>query len=144
MSSCYNYHFQQIPGIFYLVRAENLDQILRPVLNSLLSKYLFSITSSPEETSILLKVEKEQDLEQLFGQEETFICPEQYHCLKIETNDPLLSEAGLLSEVTKIFSKAQIPILCLSTYSWNYIYYPTTHHQELNQVINSRQDINHI
>lgn len=73
-----------------------------------------------------MRIQDGDDLERILQDAETYLSSERYHCLQITTENPGLNESGMLAEVTDFLANANIPILCLSTFNCNYIYYPNS------------------
>lgn len=127
------FYLNLLPGVYLLIKTDEKDKLWRPILNALLSNNLFSITCSAEETSIMLRFDNQHQL--MLESENTYLDPTHYSCLEVNTAQPALEETGMLAEVTAFFAQHGIPILCLSTYSCNYIYYPLQFRDQLNQAI---------
>lgn len=116
------YYLTKFEPNFILITCRREELVTRPLLALMLSKELFSVTRENDGTmSILLTTEEYtkhfEGIEEVFGTEE-------YHCVQITTENPALQEAGMLSEITTFLAEHKVPILCLSTYNGNYIYYP--------------------
>lgn len=129
------YFLSPIDGVFYIIYSEEIDPILRPTLNLLLSKNLFSITKETSGgVSIIYRFSDKDNIgETTKGDMLFYKSADVYNCVQVTTANPALSESGMLSEVTGFFAKLKIPILCLSTWNCNYIYYLQEHQPKLKE-----------
>ena len=121
------YYLSRLPGSFNLISTKRKDLLLKTILNCLLSDGLFSITQEPDGScSILLQQFRDgDDFKRVLVSGESYLCPERYRAFQINTENPGLDEPGMLAEITGFLGKYEIPILCLSTFNCNYLYYPT-------------------
>lgn len=133
------YYLSKLPGIFILISARDQDKILKLILECTLSKNsLFSITRETDgTTSVLLRPQDEIQFDQIVKSPEIRMSSDRYHCFQLDTEDPGLNEAGMLAKVTTFLADHQIPILCLSTFNCNYIYYPIDYTEKMIEAIKS-------
>lgn len=118
--------------ILYKVRRDEIDTVMREMLNLILSDSTYSIVASSTEISLLV------DASVTFNGCSDVIS---YMGIEISTSDSKLSETGLLSEVCEFFDKLNIPILCVSSYSSNCIYYESINHQKIVNALQSHDNI---
>jgi len=133
------YYLSKLPGVFFLISAKDQDKILKLILQCALSKEsLFSITRETDgATSILFRLQDQTQFEEIIDTLDIVISPDRYHCFQLETENPALNEAGMLSKVTTFLASHQIPILCLSTFNCNYVYYPIQYTDQMMEAISS-------
>jgi len=127
------YYFTHLEDSFFLISIKEKEKLLRVILQYFLSDDLFSINQEVDGAySILIKSKniqsfKEDLNKQMMGSEGFNNCmleEIEYNCVQVTTENPGLQEVGMLSEVTSFFASLKIPILCISTYDGNHIYYP--------------------
>lgn len=130
------YFLQKLPHEYTLFKIEkNLaDNALRTILSLLLSDAIYTIVSNTKEISILKQQNSDINIEG------SYTDPEDYYCLELTTSNPMLSETGLLAKISNFFADNDIPILCVSSYSTNHIYYPKCKHDELLLAISNHFD----
>jgi hypothetical protein len=129
------YFLTPVEGLFRIIYAEDLDPMLRHTLNLILSDNLFSITKEPSGgASIIYRFSNNEQLQDTVkGDLLFYTSPETYSCIQVNTANPALGESGMLSEVSTFFAHHKIPILCLSTWNCNYIYYPEQYQSALQE-----------
>lgn len=130
------FYLTQLVGKFYLVSSPKKENILTILLKTLLSEGLFSITQEPDGSCSLLI---EEGFKNKLPEECYFTEP--YQCLEITTENPGLNEPGMLAEISEIFAKYKIPILCNSTFYCNYISYPVNSYDNLMKMIKENKEL---
>ena len=131
------YYLTKLTGKYYLVSSPKKENILTIILKTLLSNSLFSITQEPDGScSLFIEEELKNNI-----QDEIGYFTEPYYSLEITTENPGLNEAGMLAEISDIFAKYKIPILCNSTYYCNYISYPIDSHDNLIKMVNENNEL---
>jgi len=132
------YFLTKLPGIFYLISTRNKDRLLKQILGCLLADGLFSITQEPDGScSMIMQLQNEEALNTILKTGESYLSADNYYGLQIDTSNPALNEAGMLAEVTSLLAEKGIPILCLSTFNYNYIYYPVAFEAQLVDAVSS-------
>lgn len=140
------YYFTHLEDTFYLLSIKEKDKLLRVVLQYFLSDDLFSINQEVDGAySILIKSANMErfkaDLgKQMIGTEGYILEEIEYKCVQVSTEFPGIQEVGMLAEVTKFFSDLKIPILCISTYDGNHIYYPQDHQEAFREAVLIKND----
>ena len=135
------YYLSKLPGVFYLISAKNQDKTIKLIMQCALSKNsLFSITRETDgTTSILFRPQDQIEFEEILNSKssDVLISPDRYYCFRLDTENPAINEAGMLANVTTFLANSHIPILCLSTYNCNYVYYPINNSDEMIEAIRS-------
>lgn len=132
------YYLTKLESNFILIACRQQELVTRPLLALLLNDHLFSVTRETDGSmSILLTIE---DYQQYFKSIEQVYTTEEYHCLQITTENPALQEAGMLAEVTTFMANHDVPILCLSTYNGNYLYYPANNSDQVVSAVTAGSD----
>lgn len=133
------YYLSKLSGVFFLISARDQDKILKVILQCILSKNsLFSITRETDgATSLLFRPQDQTQFEEIIDTLDVIISPDRYYCYQLDTENPALNETGMLSKVTTFLAEHQIPILCLSTFNCNYVYYPIQYADKMIEAIKS-------
>jgi len=141
--------YLQPQGEFYLLDlSTDLDHFYKPLLNLILNRNLvsiLSITFTDKETSIIIS----KDLYQRYLENYQFIYSshdevyksEIYNGLQITTKNPGLNETGIINKLTSKFAKYSIPILTMSTYLGNYVFYPADMIDQFQTMLKESQDL---
>ena len=132
-------------GTFYLLNLPlEIQSFYKPIFNMILNKTqsFFSITFTDKEVSLILSLEQ---FERYFKNYEIIydnICvSEIYKGFLVTTKIPGLNEVGILSELSNLFSSYEIPILNLSTYLGNYIFYPEYDEDKFLRMIENNKNV---
>ena len=137
------YFLIQKKDTYSLVKSDDHDFILKLLIKLVMSKRLYAIVSDENEVSILIN-EDDDELKELLNNSNIYsvLCKESYHykCIEVSTCQPMLTESGMLAEVTSFFAENKIPILLLSSYSTNYVFYPQEFTTQLIQIIEKNND----
>lgn len=121
------YTHNNIP--YKLIKIRDKEISLKLILELLLSKEFFSLTTGPiddeNETSLIIS----QNTFDLFISQNEYksnfiIDPEVYYSMNVLTSASALGLFGIIADVSMKFAECKIPILCLSTFSLNLILYP--------------------
>jgi hypothetical protein len=125
------YYFRKLENTFYLISVREKDSILKVLLQYFLSDDIFSINQEINGAySLLIKAGIKDkfmsDITESYGSMINTIImeEEEYNSVQVSTSNPGINEIGMLNEVTGLFTSLGIPILCISTYDGNHIYYP--------------------
>jgi len=133
-------------GNFYLVNLPtDLKELYKPLFNSILNKSfgsILSITFTDQEVSMILTVNLYNTYFKNYGiVYNNIYLSEVYTGFCVTTKNPGLNEIGLLSRLTDIFSKNNIPILTLSTYLGNYVFYPSDFEENFKEMMEKNKEI---
>ena len=135
------YYLDKIPGLYKIIYVKNVDLVLRNVMQIILSDNLYNITKESDGgLSIIYRCDVDETNDKMLQYTENpefFDSGIEYKCFEVTTADPALNESGLLSTITTFLASNKIPILCLSTYNCNQIFYPNDQEQQLDKVIDS-------
>lgn len=63
-----------------------------------------------------------------------------YTCMELSTCDPGLYESDILAPATQLFSTHNIPILCISTFTSNFILFDQQYYDDVVSVIEEEED----
>jgi len=133
-----DYQLLQNNKVYTLFKTHDRDYTLKLLITLIMSRAIYSIISDEYEVSIILN-EADDELKSILSdlKMHSYLSQEntKYKCLEVQTELPMLAESGMLSTVTKFFADNHIPILCMSTYSCNYIFYPIEFVTELEQAV---------
>lgn len=131
------YFITQLKHSYIILSENSIKDCLEPVLRTLFSfssDELIDLHLSENEISIIVPYRYKDNFDTIY---ET----ENYYALRIETDNPGRDECGILSDITTLFKKYEIPILSTSTYNYNYIFILTMFQKNFEQLINENIDI---
>lgn len=129
MQHLFQYDLDQVPGEYYLVKSNKLDEIYYALTQCLIhEKDLISLSRNENEVSLIV----EKHAFNAYCSNFNHIGP--YRCLLFHTTG-CLNESGILAQLTRQFTHYDISILCVSTYAYNYILYPETDHVNFQKMI---------
>lgn len=111
------YHIT-VKNYYHLYFCENAEIVMNTIISIIASMANYNIIVNNKKTTILV-----QDGHRKICDKNNLLTDDvRYIALEISANTPMLSEAGMLAEVTKFFSDNKIAILCISNYENNLIY----------------------
>lgn len=114
---------------YRLLKIPKLNDVFMPLMNEIINYKdgLLSFTMTTDEVSLIITEDIYQDV---FSKLPVYTT-DTYYAATVDTVNPGLNEHGILSELTKIFAENQIPILCFSTYNYNYVLYLEKWHENV-------------
>lgn len=131
---------------YILVKSTSVDIILKPMMRIMLEETseLVSFTKSPDEISLIISKPSftkyfinDDEINQKIENCDIY-STEDYNALSFNTSG-LLECAGVLQILTGIFAKYDISILCLSTYAYNYILFPSCQVDRFHKMIDGNK-----
>lgn len=133
-------------GEFVLVNLPTDSSIFfKPIFNSILNKdfaSILSLTFTDREISIIMTEQNFRVYFKNYGVVyENLYYSEIYNGFHVTTETDGINETGILSRLTAKFAEYQIPILNLSTYLGNYIFYPQQHTSTFEKMLAENENI---
>lgn len=131
-------YLSQLNNNYILIKSNDHDLVLKLLMKLILTNDNYSIVSSENEISIMINSDNIELKELMkYSNIHDYLCTESivYKCVSVTTDESMLSETGLLADVTSMFSSNNISILLLSTYSSNLIFYQKEYEQQLIDVV---------
>jgi len=133
------YYITMLSGDYVLLDGKSIRSSLEPLLRIIYSldsdaNELVEFHISTDEVSIIIPTRYTKYFNGEFY-------TEPYKALKVETDNPGLEEPGILAGVTGIFKQYEIPILSVSTYSYNYIFVPSVNSSTVSQIASENENI---
>lgn len=116
------YNLDQLSDFFTLILLPEKEENLSTLLHLFLDDQIQSINKESDGKYSIFILSSHLDKFK-FDHNNMIADAEEYCCVQVDTENPELDQAGMLSEVTSFFANANIPILCVSTFNFNYIYY---------------------
>ena len=122
-----NFHIENLETKFYLLRILDFKKEFYHISQSLTNQELtyINITLTPYEATILIPTIIYNKYFPIFDNSNILKDPVTYQMCDVTTNEPAKDDTGLLADVTQRFKEEERPILVISTYSQNLIFYPT-------------------
>jgi hypothetical protein len=147
-----DFYLSQTKGTFAIIQGNNRKDFLPLIMDSLLHDEMVSFVASntknamsclESEADVSMIVELDQKNQTIFfdnlANDYYGKCEFEkklYYCLEIWTEIPgERNSVGLLEKVTHFFAENEIPIICQSTFSYNYIYYQIDEDVKLREAI---------
>jgi len=114
-----------------------------PIIIDLLgnTQNIYSITQEgTQEDDGKVSILASLDMNQKLYIEKKGGCCLTYHCLSVETAEPALNDSGMLGEITDLFTKMNVSILCTSTFNKNFIFFGEQDYSEVVEWLNNDEN----
>lgn len=135
------YFFAFLNGTYRVMRASKLDSVFLAWTRALLcdkhADKLLSVTRSATEMSMIVST----DLPLPDHEEAGLVDAGTYYALQLYTDQPGLYETDILAPITAFFAAANIAILCVSTFNYNYLLVPTRQREAFERAVEANDEI---